>query len=309
MAQYSLTVTRPTRIGRVSAPGSDELRSAMAGEQAMAQAMLQPGASQVIGHRFLAEQKALDARRDYTLATEQHNQTLSDMREEDRRRALEDQATRNRQALLTAGINNPAGMSAMTAPELEGLLDPNARDLYRSLLRENVTATGRRYSLRPEGSGEPSPNVAANIVQRENAMIEQSVRAARADLTRQESTIMTDATRRLQSEFNQARRQAIIQERDAAIAAARQRANDLITGLEARRGGRGGAAPTTPQGNTQQAAPSGNETVAPLETPDPRAAMLESARRHLANPSTTPQQREAIRQRLQQNGIDPDTMQ
>lgn len=309
MARYSLTVTRPTRIGRVSAPGAEELRSAMAGEQAMTQAMLQPGASQVIGHRFLAEQKALDARRDYSLATEQHDQTLSNMREEDRRRALEDQATRNRQALLTAGINNPAGMAAMTAPELEGLLDPGARDLYRSLLRENVAAANRRYSLRPEGSGEPSPNVAANIAQRENAMIEQSVRAARADLTRQESTIMADATRRLQSEFNQARRQAIIQERDVAIAAARQRANDLITGLEARRGGRGSAAPATPPDNTQQAAPSGNETVAPLETPDPRAAMLESARRHLANPSTTPQQREAIRQRLRQNGIDPDTMQ
>jgi hypothetical protein len=282
----------------------------MAGEQAMTQAMLQPGASQVIGHRFLAEQKAADAKRDYTLATEQHNQTLSDMREEDRRRALEDQATRNRHALLTAGINNPAGMSAMTAPELEGLLDPGARDLYRSLLRESVAATGRRYSLRPEGSSDVSPNVQANIDQRNAALIERSINAARADLTRREAAIMADATRRLQTEFNQARRQAITQERDVAIAAARQRANDLIAGLEAqRRGGRGNAAPATPQGNTQQAAPSNNETVAPLETPDPRAAMIESARRHLANPSTTPQQREAIRQRLQQNGINPDTMQ
>lgn len=309
MARYSLTVTRPTRIGRVSAPGTEELRGAMASEQALTQAMIQPGASQVIGHRFLAEQKTADAKRDYSLATEQHDQTLSDMRGEDRRRALEDQTTRNRQALLTAGINNPAGLSAMTAPELDGLLDPGARDLYRSLLRENVAASGRRYSLRPEGSSEPSPNVTANIAQREDAMIEQSMRAARTDLTRQESVIMGDATRRLQTEFNQTRRQSIVQERDAAIAAARQRSNSLITGLEARRGSRGNAASATPPSGTQQAAPTGNETVAPVEITDSRASMIDSARRHMANPSTTPQQREAIRQRLRQNGINPDTMQ
>ena len=309
MARYSLTVTRPTRIGRVSAPGAEELRSAMAGEQALTQAMSQPGASQMIGHRFLAEQKAMDAKQDYSLATEQHNQTLADMREEDRRRALEDQTTRNRQALLTAGINNPAGLSALQAPELEGLLDPNAREMYRSLLRENVAAAGRRYSLRPEGSsGEVSPNTAANIEQRDNALIDRSVTAARSNLTRQEATIMGDASRRLQSEFNQARREAIIRERDTALATARQRANEIITGLEGRRSGsRGGNA--SPQASTTQPTQPESTTPAAVEGNDPRAAMIESARRHMANPSTTPQQREAIRQRLQQNGINPDTLQ
>lgn len=308
MARYSLTVVRPTRLGRLSAPGGDELRNAMAGEQALTQAMSQPGASQMIGHRFLAEQKALDAKRDYTLATEQHNQTLADMREEDRRRALEDQATRNRHALLTAGINNPAGLSALNAPELEGLLDPNAREMYRSLLRENVAAAGRRYSLRPEGNNtEVNPNTAANIEQRDNALIDRSITAARSNLTRQEATIMGDATRRLQTEFNQARREAIIRERDAALATARQRTNEIITGLEARRSGRGGNA--SPQGNAAQPTQPESTTPAPVEGNDPRAAMIESARRHLANPSTTPQQREAIRQRLRSNGIDPDTMQ
>jgi len=308
MARYSLTVTRPTRIGRVSAPGAEELRSAMAGEQALTQAMSQPGASQMIGHRFLAEQKAMDAKQDYSLATEQHNQTLADMREEDRRRALEDQTTRNRQALLTAGINNPAGLSALQAPELEGILDPNAREMYRSLLRENVAAAGRRYSLRPEGSGEVSPNTAANIEQRDNALIDRSITAARSNLTRQEATIMGDASRRLQSEFNQARREAIIRERDTALATARQRANEVITGLEGRRSGsRGGNA--SPQANTTQPTQPERTTPATVEGNDPRAAMIESARRHMTNPSTTPQQREAIRQRLQQNGINPDTLQ
>lgn len=303
MAQYSLTVVRPTRIGRVSAPGSDELRSAMAGEQAMTQAMLQPGASQVIGHRFLAEQKALDAKRDYTLATEQHNQTLSDMREEDRRRALEDQATRNRHALLTAGINNPAGMSAMTAPELEGLIDPAARDLYRSLLRENVAAAGRRYSLRPEGSNEVSANTAANIAQREAAMIEQSIRAAHTNLTRQEATIMADASRRLQSEFNQARRQAIIQERDAAITAARQRTNELITGLEARRGGRGNANATPQQQQQQTPVSPAQETPASLDNAQSsvRELRLQQAREALARGAP----RSQVEQVLRQQGIDP----
>ena len=308
MARYSLTVTRPTRIGRVSAPGAEELRSAMAGEQALTQAMSQPGASQMIGHRFLAEQKAMDAKQDYSLATEQHNQTLADMREEDRRRALEDQTTRNRQALLTAGINNPAGLSALQAPELEGILDPNAREMYRSLLRENVAAAGRRYSLRPEGSSEVSPNTAANIEQRDNALIDRSITAARSNLTRQEATIMGDASRRLQSEFNQARREAIIRERDTALATARQRANEVITGLEGRRSGsRGGNA--SPQANTTQPTQPERTTPATVEGNDPRAAMIESARRHMTNPSTTPQQREAIRQRLQQNGINPDTLQ
>jgi len=307
MARYSLTVTRPTRIGRVSAPGAEELRSAMAGEQALTQAMSQPGASQMIGHRFLAEQKAMDAKQDYSLATEQHNQTLADMREEDRRRALEDQTTRNRQALLTAGINNPAGLSALQAPELEGLLDPAAREMYRSLLRENVAAAGRRYSLRP-GSTEVSPNTAANIEQRDNALIDRSVNAARSNLTRQEATIMADATRRLQTEFNQGRREAIIRERDAALTTARQRANEIITGLEGRRSGsRGGNA--SPQTNAAPPTQPERTTPATVEGNDPRAAMIESARRHMANPSTTPQQREAIRQRLQQNGINPDTLQ
>ena len=303
MARYSLTVTRPTRIGRVSAPGAEELRNAMAGEQAMTQAMIQPGASQVIGHRFLAEQKSADAKRDYSLATEQHDQTLSDMREEDRRRALEDQATRNRQALLTAGINNPAGLSAMTAPELEGLLDPNARDLYRSLLRENVAATGRRYSLRPEGGGEVSANTAANIAQREGALIDRSIAATRTDLTRQESTIMADATRRLQTEFNQARRQAITQERDAAIAAARQRAQGIIEGYEARRGGRGGAAPATPQGNTTQATPPARDVPATQEGSQPPVAQLrlQQAREAIARGAPRAQ----VEQMLRQQGIDP----
>lgn len=309
MARYSLTVTRPTRIGRVSAPGAEELRSAMAGEQALTQAMSQPGASQMIGHRFLAEQKAMDAKQDYSLATEQHNQTLADMREEDRRRALEDQTTRNRQALLTAGINNPAGLSALQAPELEGLIDPAAREMYRSLLRENVAAAGRRYSLRPEGgSGEVSPNTAANIEQRDNALIDRSVNAARSNLTRQEATIMGDASRRLQSEFNQARREAIIRERDAALATVRQRANEIITGLEGRRSGsRSGN--VSPQADAVQPTQPERTTPATVEGNDPRATMIESARRHMANPSTTPQQREAIRQRLRQNGIDPDTLQ
>jgi hypothetical protein len=210
--------------------------------------------------------------------------------------------------LLTAGINNPAGLSALNAPELEGLLDPNAREMYRSLLRENVAAAGRRYSLRPEGNNtEVNPNTAANIEQRDNALIDRSITAARSNLTRQEATIMGDATRRLQTEFNQARREAIIRERDAALATARQRTNEIITGLEARRSGRGGNA--SPQGNAAQPTQPERTTLATEEGNDPRAAMIESARRHLANPSTTPQQREAIRQRLRSNGIDPDTMQ
>jgi hypothetical protein len=276
----------------------------MAGEQAMAQAMLQPGASQVIGHRFLAEQKALDAKRDYTLATEQHDQTLADMREEDRRRALEDQATRNRHALITAGINNPAGMSASAAPEVEGLIDPAARDLYRSLLRENVAAAGRRYSLRPEGSGEVSPNVQANIDQRNAALIERSINAARTDLTRRESAIMADAARRLQTEFNQARRQAIIQERDTAIASARQRANDLITGLEAqRRGGGRGNVDASPQGNAQASAPPTQEQTATLDNAQSsiRELRLQQAREALARGAP----RSQVEQVLRQQGIDP----
>lgn len=306
---YSLTVVRPTRIGRISPPSDTELARAMAAESSLTQGMSQPGANQMIGHRFLAQQRAMDAQRDYTLASEEHSNTLAAMREEDRRRALEDQATRNRQALLTAGINNPAGLSALNAPELEGLIDPAAREQYRALLRANVEAAGRRYTLRPgsAASETPSPNA---VLQNDRALsiaLDRAITAARADLTRQESALMADASRRLQTEFNQARRQAIIQERDAAIAAARQRANGIITGLEARRSGRGGNAETQSTPQTEQS--SAPDQVAPVEATDPRASMIEAARRHLANPSTTPQQREAIRQRLRSNGINPDTMQ
>ena len=114
---------------------------------------------------------------------------------------------------------------------------------------------------------------------------------------------MADATRRLQTEFNQARRQAITQERDAAIAAARQRAQGIIEGYEARRGGRGGAAPATPQGNTTQATPPARDVPATQEGSQPPVAQLrlQQAREAIARGAPRAQ----VEQMLRQQGIDP----
>lgn len=302
MAGYSLTVVRPTRIGRMAAPSDGELRAAQAAEAALTQQMTQPGANQMIGYRFAAEQNRLDAARDYDLAVQQHGEMLAAMREEDRRRAVEDRDFNARRAIITSGINNPAGLSAITAPEVEGLIDPERRQMYGELLRESIDARGRQYQLRPGSgrtpdTGEVRPRDQARFDETHNrnidALIQRERNALRTEEGRIRSTVFGTAA----------------QER--AINDARQRAEQRVRELEGQRR-RPGAPAAAPQAGGSGGGGAGDEQQQqpPTTTAAPnRQQMIDAARRHLANSNITPQQRDAIRQRLQQNGINPDTMQ
>lgn len=301
MAGYSLTVVRPQRIGRLTPPSDGALRAAQAQESALTQGMSQPGANQMIGYRFAAEQQRLDEARDYDLAVQQHSDTLGAMREEDRRRALEDQAAQRQHATRMAVINNPAGASAAADEEIRRLLRPESiqqfDDLRRSQIEENNRTGLPRTGGRVPDNGEVRPRDQVRIDEQHNRGVETRIQQERNALRTEEGRIR-------QTVFG-------IAAQEQAIAAARQRAAARIAELEGQRR-RPGAPQATPQGGGQATPQTGAGGATPQPQAAPtvnRQALIDNARRHLANPNITPQQREAIRQRLQQNGVNPDTLQ
>lgn len=293
MAGYSLTVVRPTRIGRLTPPSDGALRAAQAHESALTQSMLQPGASQMIGYRFNAQQERMDAARDYDLAVQQHSDTLADMREEDRRRALEDQASQRQHATRMSVLSNPGGASASSDEEIRRLLRPEVIAQFDALRQSQIDENNRTGLLRIGGraldAGEVRPRDQARMDEQHNRNIDNLVQRERARLSTEESRI----------------RQTIFgtQQQERALMEARQRAAQRIQELE---GQRRHAAPPQQHGG-EQATP--QEAIPQPPAALNRQALIDRARYLLANPQTTPQQRNAIRQWLRQNGINPDTMQ
>jgi hypothetical protein len=283
---YSLTVVRPTRIGRVSPPSDTELARAMAAESALTQGMTQPGANQMIGHRFLAQQRAMDAQQNYTRASEEHSDTLAAMREEDRARFLADQATRNRQALLTAGINNPAGMAALEAPEVTGLLSPETRSMYRDYLAAGID---QRRRTGGGGSGGRDPTVmsageTARLDAGNERSILQAVTAENNRLQREIAAINSNATREIANTFRESDRARIRQTAADLVARAEAASRTTIEGLRNRsRMQTPPQAPAAPNNapETTQPAPRDEAAPPPNAAAPPAATLPQAARQHL----------------------------
>jgi hypothetical protein len=138
MAGYSLTVVRPTRIGRLTAPSDGDLRGAQATEAQLTARMNEPGANQMIGYRFNAMQNRMKAEEDYDLAVGQHSEALNQMREEDRRRHVEDLNAQRKHATLTSVINNPGGAAMVNDPNVQGLLTPEVRSMYQTIAEQRI---------------------------------------------------------------------------------------------------------------------------------------------------------------------------
>jgi hypothetical protein len=255
--------------------------------------MNQPGANQLVGYRFAAGVDRQNAENEYRLALDEHNATLVNQREEDRRRALEDAVAQRTHSLRAAAINNPAGASASADEEIRRLLRPEAIAQFDALRQSqinenNSTGTG---SGRVPDPGNVRPRDQARLDEAHNrsieARIQQEANGLRAEEGRIRSTVFGAAA--------QAQAIAAAQARSAARIAALEGQRRTITAAPAATTVTGAGGAATPAQLTQTPAQADPAVV---------QRRLQQARDALQRGAP----RGEVERLLRQQGIDPGTL-
>lgn len=302
---YSLTVTRPTRIGRMQAPQGLEATAALSNSNRLTQGMNEPGASQMIGYRFAAQQDADRAMADYNLANEEYSQSLAAMREEDWTRTQERDAAQRAHALRTAAINNPEGAAMVD----QGLLSPEGYSLALDAARARVAALNRQGTS--GGGSVPRGELTPSQWMAERRRIDDTFNAQMAGIARLRDNAIRDATRNpvFDDRGRAAQREAVAQAnanyqeavrrltetRDAAL----QRFPEPPRGAGPTQGAPATTAPTSQTPAQPQAA----APTAPQLTPE-QQTLVAQARAAIA----ARRDRATIERMLQERGINPSVL-
>jgi hypothetical protein len=314
VGSYSLTVTRPTRIGRLTPPHADGVRAAEAREQALTLAMAGPGANQMIGYRLGAQLDREQARDDYNLAMQEHDRTLAEMREQDMARRAEELRDQRNHALRTAAINNPGGAAVSGDEEVYRLVTPEFRELERRRREADIERLNRVGQPRG-GSGSADPVLRPGEVLRNRTAVERQFETAEANVQRAFVQREAALRRQLQNAATRAEREAVQREldglaaqRDTAIGQLRERRNQTLQGLpslgpDGRIVMPGATAQPTPQTPTPAQPTPAQPTPSPAPTTltPQQQTLLNQARQALREG----RQRAGVENILRQNGIDP----
>ena len=263
---YRLTVPRPHRLARITAPDVMPLRDAMAQEHMLTRAMAQPGANQMIGYRAAAQMDAERAQEAYSLARQQHDTSLAEMREQDMEQRAQELQDQRAHALRTAAINNPAGAAASGDPLVYELISPEMRQRYASLVDAQIAQRGR------VGAGSRAASDTGEVRPRDQARLD----AARVGVI---TRAITNERTRLRQEIDGISRSMLSRAEQASqIAKAQKESAAFIAGLQAQLTG-----VPAPQVDEPRA------TATPPGTVPPAPASVQGTR---ANPLTgvTPQQ-------------------
>ncbi len=299
---YSLTIRRPQRVGRMTAPSDSGVVGARRNAAALTSQLNEPGGNQMIGFALAADMAAEREAGELREAQEEYSLTLADMRETDMQRA-DEQATAQRQhAIQTATINNPVG--AYLAGQYSLIPESN-----RALIRRQINAgiEARERSNQPKSGrtnvgtnnegiprGELTPaQVLANtrgIQSRQMQEFDRERRAFDARITELQRQQLFGAQARTRDE----QVHALAQERDRALDAIRAKhQTELQQAPQLGNSNRPTTAGTQTQNATQPTQPS----------PDARQERtLAQAREIIAR---DPSKREEVERRLRSVNIDP----